>query len=145
MIPWTDTWEKSRAARAARNNGNLAALQRVNGPCRAVMFADRVHGRSGVDAHFLPDGFKSRTQCQTVDDRGQHTHLIALHAVKTTGGTTQTAEDISAANDDGYFDAEAGNLLYLCCILLQAGLVYTILFLSHEALATEFEKDSFIL
>ena len=41
-----------------------------------------------------------RLECQRVDDRGKHAHLVALHPVEAALGAAQAAEDVSAADDD---------------------------------------------
>ena len=60
-----------------------------------------------------------RLQRQRVDDRGQHAHLVALHAVETLLGPGHAAEDVAAADDDAYLYAACCRRLDLLGIGLQ--------------------------
>ena len=70
-----------------------------------VVFADGFHADRGE--HLASDAvvFERRLERQRVDDRGEHAHLVALHAVEALFGAREAAEDVAAADDDADLDA----------------------------------------
>ena len=87
---------------------------------------------------------RSSASCKRdgVDDRGQHAHVIAGHAVDALGGRGHAAEDVAAADDDGDLDA---HLLHFAELVgdrgqdvgVDAGAPP-----AHEGLTGKFEKDA---
>ena len=79
-----------------------------------------------------------------VDDRGEHAHLVAVHAVEALPDALQAPEDVAAAVDDG--DLEAG-LRGGRDFLGVGGQTFRVQALScgaSEALAAELEKNSLV-
>ena len=76
------------------------ARRRMNGSATsAIVIAE-------VDARVRAAALERVLQGDGVDDRGQHPHVIAGHAVDPLGGRGDAAEDVAAADDDGDLDAE---------------------------------------
>lgn len=99
------------------------------------MFADGEHVDGGEDAGFLADGVEGRTEGDGVDSGGQHSHLIAFHAIEALGGSAESAEDVASADDDAYLDAEGGDRLDLRGVFRETVFVDTVLLGAHERFA----------
>ena len=54
-------------------------------------------------------------QSETVDEGGQHAHVVGGDTVHSLGGCCDTAKDITTTNDDGRFHAELVDLMDLLC------------------------------
>ena len=124
---------------AAGYNHHIAFLKQPQGFGFVVVIADRLHAHGGQHTHFLPDGFQRRLQGERVDNRREHTHLVAFHAVETFLAPAQTAEDVAAAYHDTYLHAEVGYLFDLAGVGGEALLVNAITFGAHKALTREFQ------
>ena len=81
------------------------------------------------------DRFQRRLQGQRIDDGGKHTHLITFDAVEALFGSTQSAEDIAASDDDAYLHAAVGDSFHLFGILVETLGVDAVTLLSLQALA----------
>ena len=80
-----------------------------------------------------------------VDDSGEHTHLVTLHAVKSLGRTREAAKYVAATYHDSHFYTFAYYIGNLTGIFAQSDSVYAITLRSHQRLAAEFEQYSLIL
>ena len=99
------------------------------------MVADRFHAHARQHTYRLTESLQCAGKSQRVDACSKHTHLIALHAVEATLCATQSAEDVSSADDDGYLYALLGDGQNLLGVLLQTLLINAVLLLAHQALA----------
>ena len=91
--------------RAAPDDHHVARFEVFDGTGFGVVFADGFHADRGE--HLASDAvvFERRLERQRVDDRGEHAHLVALHAVEALFGAREAAEDVAAADDDADLDA----------------------------------------
>ena len=90
---------------AAPDDHHVARFEVFDGTGFGVVFADGFHADRGE--HLASDAvvFERRLERQRVDDRGEHAHLVALHAVEALFGAREAAEDVAAADDDADLDA----------------------------------------
>ena len=107
-----------------------------------VEVADRFHTDRGQYAYGLVDGFEGRLQCQGVDHRGEHAHLVTLDAVETALCPREAAEDITATDDDGYLYALLGDRFYLLGIVRQTLGINALFAFCGETLTREFKKNA---
>ena len=131
-------------AGAAGDEGDAAALEHLHGVVTHVVLRDGFHGRSrkdlGVNAFFLDE----HGEGEGVDDRGEHAHLVAVHAVEALPDALQAAEDVAAAVDDGDLEAGFRGGRDFFCVGGQAFRVQALSGRAAEAFAAEFEKDSLV-
>lgn len=98
----------------------------------AVKLANGFHANGSKDTYTSPGRFERRAQCQAVDDRGEHSHLVAFDAVKSFGCSAEPTKDIASANNDAYLYAHVGDFLDLTCVFGQSVLVNAVLARAHE-------------
>ena len=63
-------------------------------------FAHSVDFEGAHDTNFLAVAFDRVTERDTVDDGGEHSHVVALRTVEPLGGHRRTAEDVASTDDD---------------------------------------------
>ncbi len=89
--------------------------------------------------------FQRTLHRHTVDDRGQHPHVVALHAVDAgffNGGATK---DIAAADDNGDFYARVVHPANFSGVIIQYVKVDDLAFVAAvKGFAAEFEENSFV-
>ena len=76
-----------RTACATCQNHHLAFVKQTDSLVVRVELADRLHADGCEHPRTLTDCVKRGLQCQRVDHRCQHSHLIAFHTVETLLGT----------------------------------------------------------
>ena len=130
---------KVRRTCAGTHDDFLAAFHGLAGLPLGVELADRLHADGGKHAVLLPDCTKGTAQCQGVDNRGTHTHLVALHAVKTLACSGKATEDVASTYDNAYLHPHFGNFLDLAGIVVETLGVDALFLLTGQAFAGEFQ------
>ena len=96
---------------------------------------------AGVDAELL----EAIHERETVDDRGEHAHVVAGGAVDPALLAVETAKDVAAADDDADLHAECLDLLHLLADLFQGFGVDRIAGLAAaQHLAGKLEHDALV-
>ena len=90
---------------AGRADDDAALLEMPDGAAADERLGDLGHRDRARHARGDAAALERILQGDGVDDRGQHPHVIAGHAVDPLGGRGHAAEDVSAADDDGDLDA----------------------------------------
>jgi len=129
-------------AGASGQDCHLAALKGLDGFPFGVVFADGIHVEGGEHAGLLPCRLQRRTECQRVDYGGEHTHLVAFHAVETFGCALHSAEYVAPAYHDGNLHTGGCGFLYLGGILAQSHRVDAVILCAHERFTAEFEQHT---
>ena len=130
---------EERIAGSGGHDDYFTGFHAFDGTPFIVEFADGFHAHGSQYTGLYTGSYQSRTECKTVDDCCQHSHLVAFHTVKAFVGTAQSTEYVSAAYDDAYLYSQSVDFLDLRCILGKAFFVDAVLFFSHQALAAEFQ------
>src|ERR1035437_5512171 len=102
------------------------------------------HRDRGHEPAINSRGFESILQSERVDHRGEHSHLIALHAADAFRASRDAAKDISAADHNSNLDSHCSTLHNIGRELSKHFRIDTIFTLTHERLARKLEEDSFI-
>ena len=127
------------AARAGREDADVAGLHGLDGAPLGVELADGLHADGGQDAGLDADCAEGRAEGEGVDDGGAHAHLVAFDAVEAFLRTAEAAEDVAAADDDADLDAHVGHFLDLAGVVGETFGVDAEVLAAHEAFATEFQ------
>src|SRR5262249_35253913 len=84
-------------------------------------------------------------QSQSVNDSGQHSHVIAGGAVNTALAAVQAAINIAATYNDDDLDTQLLHLLNLASDVMHRFGIDTVAALAPESFATQFQKNSAVL
>ena len=107
-----------------------------------VVFTNVMHRNCRHDADIGIDTFERVLQSQGVHYRGQHAHMVAGDTVDSGFSEAGAAENVAAANDDGNFDPELGNITDFYGDPVNDDRVNAVVFLAQQRFAAEFQKDS---
>ena len=83
-------------------------------------------------------------QRQSVDDGGEHAHVVGGDAVHGLGLLGDTAEEVAAANDDGDLDAECMHFADLGRDLVYAHIVHAKALAGSQRLTRKLQQNSFV-
>jgi nitrite reductase/ring-hydroxylating ferredoxin subunit len=81
-------------------------FQVPQGAPQDIGFGHLVHGDGGLHAGLDACPFQGVLQCQAVDDRCQHAHVVGGGPFHAQGAGLDPAEDIAAADHNGDFNAQ---------------------------------------
>ena len=130
--------------RAGDENNDAVFLQVANGATENEGFGDLIHRNRGLDAgadvHFL----QTIHDRETVDDGGEHAHVVTRVAIDPSRLTLEAAEDITSADHDADFDAHFVNFFHLSADAGQHGRVDGIGAGAAQDFAAQFQDDTFI-
>ena len=96
---------RQAAAGAAADDDHIPRLEVFDGTRLGVVFADGLHADRGQDFGLHAVVLQGRLQGQRVNDRGEHAHLVAFHAVEAFLCAREAAENVASADDDADLDA----------------------------------------
>ena len=94
--------------------GAATALRLMNGSAMRSISMGRL--QAGFKAFF----FQCTLEGQSVDDGGQHPHVVALNPIHALGSSLHAPEDVAPADDQAYLDAFLGDALDVLGILREA-------------------------
>jgi len=100
-------------AGAGDENNHPLLFKVPHGATKDEGLGNLIHGDGGLDAGSHIHFFEAIHDGETVDDGGEHAHVISRGAIYTASLALETAEDVAPANDDADFNAHFVNFLHL--------------------------------
>lgn len=94
-------------------------FQMADGPAADVRLGHLLYADGRNQASKDAQSFQGALQCHAVDNGGEHPHIVALHAFDSGGFGLEAPEDITTADDDGYFHALFDEFLDFFGIMLE--------------------------
>ena len=94
--------------------------------------------QTGLEAFFFERSLKG----QSVDDGGQHPHVVALYSIHALSRALHAPEDVAPADDQAYLDAFPGDALDVLGVLCEALGIYSVILFAHQGFSAKFEQDS---
>src|SRR5579885_3400304 len=99
-------------------------------------FDTRLHPRNQANL------FQSILQRQSIDNSGEHTHIVGSGTVHTKPFSVLAAPDIATTHHNGDFNAQPLHALYLAGNALHDARIDTIALLAHQRLAAELQQNT---
>src|SRR6185437_9364248 len=103
-------------------------------------FRDLVHLDRRLNARIDALLFECVLQCERVDDRGQHAHVVGGDAVHVAGLLGDAAKKISASDDNGDLHADRVDVAEFSSYFVDAGGVNAKAFVRGEGLAGKLQQ-----
>lgn len=130
-------------AGAGDENDHPVLFQMAHGSAQNERFGDLIHrnGRlhPGFNAHF----FEAIHDRETVDDGGEHAHIIPGGAIDAAAGALEAAKDVSTANHHANLDPHIVDLFDLITNATEHAGIDGIFAVTTEDFAAQFEHDAF--
>ena len=82
---------------------------------------------------------------ECVDDRGEHSHLVALTAFETGRRALHAPEDVAAADDHRHLHAGIHRRFDFVGVMHNVIVTYTISIVARQRLTTQFQQYAFVL
>ena len=119
-------------------------LEMAHGAAADVGLGDLVHLDGGHDAAEEAELFDGVLERDGVDDGGEHAHVVGGDAVHVDGLLGDSAEEVSAADDDADLAAEGVDGGDFGGYFVDEDGVDAEAFTSGQGFAGDFEEDSFV-
>ena len=132
---------KIRVAGAAAKDHHPALFQMAHCAAADEGFGNLRHGDGGLHTRGDAELFERVLQCERIDDRGEHAHVIASGAFNATLAAGQAAKDISAANDYYNLHAQLAHLADLLSHALDRLSRYADAGVAAEGFTAEFQQN----
>ena len=135
---------KIRIPRTASKNHDAAFFQMADGTPTDIQLSYRFHLKRRLHARNDAQFLQGWLQRETVDNRGQHSHVIAGRPFDAPLASGQAAENVPSANDDDDLDAKLAHFADLTGHVVNALRANTDARFASQRLATELEQDATI-
>ena len=116
----------------------------ANSATTDVGLSDLAHLNSALYAGGNAQIFQCVGQCQRVNNRSQHAHIVSSCSVHALVVAAQTAPDIAAAINYSYLNTMLHNLFNLFSQRIHNGGVNTKALFTGHGLAAQFQNDAFV-
>jgi hypothetical protein len=130
---------EERVAGAAGDDDDGALFEFGDGVVTHIVMGEGLHRNGGEYLGGNTFGFDEAGEGQGVDHRGEHSHLVAVHAVETFFGSLHAAENVAAAVDDADLEAGTGSVRDFFGQAAEGFRVEADAAAASEAFAAEFE------
>ena len=129
---------------SAADYHDVSPAQVIHRLVLGVILPDRLHAYGSQHLRLHPLRPQRGFQSQRVDDRREHSHLVALHTVESPLRTLHAAEYVSSSNNYADLHAGPGDFPYLRRIRTEYPGRKSVLSIAGQRLAAQFQQYSLI-